>query len=207
MTRITDWNIYNTNLFPITFQHLQLTYHQLNRTFIPTTLNNPNITEATQKRPDVFPYSLAFRTLMLLRYLINKLRLQRFRCQISYFSICNYYSRNPIPYLASQNQITTIPDSEEIEQDLSDIIKTLNDEFDLSRSEVIFWLHEHDISQISCALEFRNLRWQTVFEYYFGGDCRDRVDIDSDWYAELVDSRCSDGSSTGSYSDGKVCCT
>ncbi|KAF7907378.1 uncharacterized protein EAF01_004965 [Botrytis porri] len=91
-----------------------------------------------------------------------------------------------------------------VEQDLSEIIETLNDEFDLCRSNVIFWLREYDISQISCALEFRHLRGRTVFEYYVRGDCRDTVDMDSDWYAELIGSHCSDGSSNGSNSDGEV---
>ncbi|KAF5879403.1 uncharacterized protein Bfra_006612 [Botrytis fragariae] len=67
-----------------------------------------------------------------------------------------------------------------VEQDLSEIIETLNDEFDLCRSDVMFWLREYDISQISCALEFRHLRGRTVFEYYVRGYCQDTVDMDSD---------------------------
>ncbi|TGO37721.1 hypothetical protein BHYA_0090g00110 [Botrytis hyacinthi] len=79
-----------------------------------------------------------------------------------------------------------------VEEDLSEIIETLDDEFDLCRSDVIFWLREHDISQISCALEFRHLRWRTTFEYHVRGNCQETVDMDSDWYAELIGSHCSD---------------
>ncbi|TGO52636.1 hypothetical protein BOTNAR_0318g00170 [Botryotinia narcissicola] len=91
-----------------------------------------------------------------------------------------------------------------VEEDLSEMIETLNDEFDLCRSDVIFWLRERDISQISCALEFRNLRWQTTFAYYVRGYCQETVDMNSDWYAELIASHCSDGSSTDSDSDREV---
>ncbi|TGO44363.1 hypothetical protein BCON_0536g00090 [Botryotinia convoluta] len=91
-----------------------------------------------------------------------------------------------------------------VEQDLSEIIETLNDEFYLCTSKVIFWLREHDISQISCALEFRHLRWRTTFEYYVRGYRQDRVDMDSGWYAELIGSHCSDENSTDSDSDGEV---
>ncbi|KAF7955121.1 uncharacterized protein EAE97_000380 [Botrytis byssoidea] len=88
-----------------------------------------------------------------------------------------------------------------VEEDLSEIIEILNDEFNLCRSDVIFWLRERNTSQISCALEFRNLRWQTTFEYYVRGYCQETVDMNSDWYAELIASHCSDGSSTDSDSD------
>ncbi|KAF7957789.1 hypothetical protein EAE96_003359 [Botrytis aclada] len=92
-----------------------------------------------------------------------------------------------------------------VEQDLMETIETLNDEFEnLCRSEVIFWLHEYDISQISCALEFCQLRCQTTFEYYVRGYCQDRVEMDSGWYAGLIDSHRSDQSSIDSDSDGEV---
>lgn len=74
----------------------------------------------------------------------------------------------------------------------------LNNEFDLLGCELLFWLHEHDIAQISCALAFCCLRWQTMFEYYVGGECQDRVDLDSNWYVELIDNHCSEGSSVDS---------
>ncbi|KAF7927538.1 uncharacterized protein EAE98_005920 [Botrytis deweyae] len=94
-----------------------------------------------------------------------------------------------------------------VERDLSEIIETLNDEFDLYRTDVIFWLREYDISQISLALEFRLLRGWTMFEYYVRACHQGTVEMDSDWYAELIGSHCSDENSTGSDSDEEVCYT
>lgn len=76
---------------------------------------------------------------------------------------------------------------ERISREIAEIIEILNDEFYLyDGCEVTFWLSEHDFQQISCAVEFRELQWQTMFEYWVGGECQDRVDIHSNWYAELV---------------------
>ncbi|ESZ99403.1 hypothetical protein SBOR_0165 [Sclerotinia borealis F-4128] len=67
-------------------------------------------------------------------------------------------------------------------------VEIFNEEFNLyDGCEVKFYLHEHDLPQISCALPFRNLGVEDcMFEYYVGNACQDRVDISSEWYAELL---------------------